>query len=140
MASMKGQRPVLISEVYADELSRRPKSTTGWLILAIITVVLAIFFTWLIISLLRDANDTNVIQRCDPGLCKFSTITGIKTCPDVGDTQGIQLDVGLEFCTSEDYCQERNYTCALQLDQSVDCDGVCGPGNGRCRCIANSAV
>lgn len=117
-----------------------PKAT-GWLVLAITIIILAIIFAWLFIAVQSDTVGATVIQRCEPGVCLFSTVTGIKTCPAPGDTVGIQVQLGAEFCTSRDYCQQPGYQCAVQPDQTVLCNGVCNnpagsTGNESCRCVA----
>lgn len=136
MTSRRGEYPRLVEDIYTEQRTKTgPPDTTGWLILAVVVVVLAIFFAWLIYTLYRDANSADVVQRCSPGLCKFSILTGVKTCPNPGDTLGVRVTAGSEFCTSENYCQNEPFNCAVQLDQSVNCTGVCGPGNDRCRCV-----
>lgn len=112
----------------------------GWLVLAIVVVIITIVFAWLIVSLWKDANSPNVIQRCNPGLCKFNLLTGVKTCPNPSDTIGIQASSGIERCTSRDHCQVAGFTCAVQPDQSVDCNGVCGSGNSQCRCVSDPTI
>lgn len=116
------------------------RKATGWLALAITVIVLTIIFAWIIVAMIRDSVQDEVIQRCNPGLCKFSTISGIKTCPAVGDPIGIRVNLGAEFCTSRDYCQKPGFTCAVQADQTLLCAGECGPGNPQCRCVADPTV
>jgi len=120
-----------------------PKThATGWLVIAIIIIVLAIIFSWLFISMTSDTVGANVVQRCNPSVCKFNTITGQKTCPAPGDTLGIQVELGAEFCSSRDYCQQPGFQCAVQPDQTVLCNGVCNnpagfTGNEQCSCTSN---
>lgn len=112
----------------------------GWTVIAIVLVVLVAFTVWMIVLLYTEKNAPIVNQRCNPGLCAFSAITGIKRCPTAGDTQGLSINLGMEFCTTKDYCQNNNYPCAVQLDQSLDCTGVCGVSNPACRCVPNPGV
>jgi hypothetical protein len=112
-------------------------NTDGWVVIAAIAIIFAIVLAWIIVALIKDSNSAIVIQRCNPGLCKFSTISGIKTCPASGDPVGVQVNLGAEFCTSRDFCQKENFKCAIQLDQTVLCNGVCGTGNDACRCVRN---
>ena len=92
---------------------------------------------YILYSIKVDANAPDVINRCSVGLCAFDIITGIKRCPDPGATVGLRIAAGAEKCTTRDYCQPNNFTCAVQLDQTLKCNGVCGTGNEQCRCIAD---
>lgn len=112
----------------------------GWFVIAVVVIILVIFTVWMIVLLSQESNAPIVNQRCSPGLCAFSAITGIKRCPVPSDTQGLIIDLGLEFCTTEDYCQNNNYPCAVQVDQTLNCEGVCGVGNPSCRCVPNPGV
>ena len=112
----------------------------GWAVIAIMVVILVAFTVWMIVLLSREQNAPVVNQRCNVGLCAFSAITGIKRCPAAGDTEGLIIDLGMEFCTTRDYCQNNNFPCAVQIDQTLDCSGVCGPGNNSCRCVANPGI
>ncbi|MFS8159227.1 MAG: hypothetical protein ACMG6E_03265 [Candidatus Roizmanbacteria bacterium] len=134
-------RPLLkrdvIAQRTAEEVSQQPVDTSGWLVLAIIVLILVIVFAFIITALVVDANAPKPIQRCPTGLCKFNTTTGIKTCPNFADDTGIAVTVGLEYCTTDDYCQQPGYTCAVQSNQTLDCSGSCGDGNSKCRCVSN---
>ena len=99
-------------------------------------MILVAFTVWMFVLLYRESNAPEVNQRCAPGLCAFSSITGVKRCPTPGSTEGLAIDLGLEFCTTRDYCQNSNYPCAVQPDQTLNCDGVCGEGNEGCRCVS----
>lgn len=120
----------------ASEPTRRA-NPESWLVLAIVVVVLAVFFAWLYVSVSSDTKAPDVVQRCNPGLCAFDVFSGVKRCPVPGQVQGLRVAPGVENCTSANYCQAERYTCAVQPDQSWRCDGVCGPGNEQCRCIAD---
>ncbi len=117
--------------------SKRKKETdpSGWFVIALVIVVLTVIFAIVIYLFYVDIKAPQVIQRCNPGLCKFSIFTGVKTCPGVGDPVGVQLLPGTEWCTSANFCQKEGFTCAVQADQSVSCDGICD--TPQCRCIAN---
>ena len=112
---------------------------TSWLVLATILVVIVVVFGIIIYIVYKDSQAPDVINRCAPGLCAFNTVTGIKRCPDAGDNVGLRIALGFEACTTENYCQAQGFTCAVQLDQTLNCEGECGPNNDRCRCIANPA-
>ena len=121
-----------------SDIKAPPDPTTkgkGWFVVVVVMIILIAFTTWMVVLLFRESNAPLVIQRCNPGLCAFSSITGIKRCP-VDDVQGIEVNLGLEFCTSRDYCQNNNFPCAVQADQSLNCAGVCGAGNEECRCVS----
>lgn len=128
--------------VETNKLQNKPPiqdvNSGGWLVIALIAIIFTIVLAWIIVALIKDSTGAEVIQRCNPGLCKFSTISGVKTCPTTEEeAQGIRVNLGAEFCTSRDYCQKQNYQCAVQLDQTVLCDGVCGFGNEQCRCVSS---
>lgn len=135
MAEFQTQGPRLRSDIIR-KTEKPPRDYSSWTVLAVIIVLLIIVFGWIIYSIRQDTNSTEVINRCNPGLCAFDILSGIKRCP-ANDSEQIGYDVGIEYCTSRNYCQKTKYTCAVQLDQSIDCSGVCGPGNDQCRCIKN---
>ena len=113
----------------------RKQDSTAWLTIAVFAVLLAIIFAVVIYSFYRDIKAPQVITRCAPGMCKFSVYTGVKTCPGDGDTEGVQILEGTEFCTTADYCQNQQYPCAVQANQQLNCAGVCD--TPQCRCVAN---
>ena len=135
MAEFERQGPRLISDI-KNKKEKAPKDNTGWIVLVVILVIVVLVYGFIIYSVRQDANAPEVINNCDPGLCAFSIVTGIKRCPPDNNTK-IRFGPGAEFCTSRNYCQERNYTCAVQSDQTLNCSGVCGTGNDECRCIQN---
>ena len=110
----------------------------GWAVIAIMVVILVAFTVWMIVLLYREQNAPIVNQRCNIGVCAFSAITGIKRCPPTGDTEGLIIDLGMEFCTTEDYCQNKDFPCAVQADQTLNCEGVCNIPT--CRCVANPGL
>ena len=133
MSDIKRYKPSLIG---SNE--EKPKTDPqGWLVLAIALVILVIFFCWLFYTLSADSKPAEIIQRCNPGLCAFDIFSGRKRCPPPGQVEGLRIAPGAEFCTSANFCQQEPFTCAIQLDQSWRCDGVCGTGNEECRCIAD---
>ena len=105
----------------------------GWAVIAAILVILVIFTIWMIALVFGDTNAPIVNQRCNPGVCAFNTITGIKRCPSNSNTQGLIIDLGLEFCTTRDFCQNNSFPCAVQADQTLNCEGVCDVI--ACRCV-----
>lgn len=111
------------------------KDPTGWVAIGTFAVVFAIIVAIIVYAMFVDIRAPKVVQRCVPGLCKFNIFTGIKTCPNPGDTVGVQLLEGNEYCTSANYCQQTKYQCAVNLDQSINCDGECD--HPQCRCVAN---
>jgi len=112
---------------------------TAWIVLAAVVVLVVLTFAFIFWQVNIDAHPAEIINVCNPGLCKFSTLSGIKTCPP-NNTDQLRFQPGAEFCTSKNYCQWRNYTCAVQLDQTLNCAGVCGVGNEECRCIQDPSV
>lgn len=112
------------------------KDTTGWFTICVAVVLATVIFCVIIKLLFIDINAPEVIQRCPVGLCKFNVFTGVKTCPGNGETEGMRVAYGKEYCTSADYCQQKNYQCAVLSDQSLDCDGVCD--TPECRCVAGT--
>ena len=127
-----------ISGNTTNKIKKKPQAT-GWLVLAIISVVLTIVFAFIIVSMISDSNQPAVTTTCPVGTCKFSTITGIKTCP-TSNTESISVSPGLEFCTTKNYCQKIGFECAVQADQTTLCNGVCGPNNEKCRCVRNPTI
>lgn len=115
--------------------AEKSKDPTGWLVICVSAIILTIVFCIIAYLLTTDIRAPQVEQRCPVGLCKFSVFTGVKTCPEPGSTVGIQLAQGAEFCTSADYCQQSKYQCAVQADQTLNCDGICD--QPKCRCVAN---
>lgn len=109
------------------------KDATGWLVICAFAIILAVIFAIIIYLLYQDIRAPDAIQRCNVGMCKFSIITGVKTCPEASSTVGIRVFPGAEFCTSRNYCQHPGYTCAVQADQSVRCDGICD--TAECKCV-----
>src|SRR4030042_4687117 len=123
-----------------DTKKPKPKTEeTAWIVLATVVVLVVLTFAFIFWQIRIDAHPAEVINGCNPGLCKFSTLTGIKTCPP-NNTEQVRFQPGAEFCTSKNYCQWRNFTCAVQLDQTLDCAGICGTGNEECRCIEDPSV
>lgn len=120
-------------------MDNRPRSSGRSLIAAIIVIAVVAAICYFVYILYSRANEDIVIQRCPVGLCKFDVITGEKRCPASAATEGIQIDFGKEFCTSRNYCQNVNFPCALQLDGTVDCSGICGLGNNGCKCLATNS-
>lgn len=116
----------------------KAKDPTGWVTIGIYAVLMAIIIAAVMYALYRDIKAPQVVQRCVPGLCKFNVFSGVKTCPNPGDTVGVQLLEGNEFCTSANYCQQPKYQCAVNLDQTLNCDGECDHPD--CRCVANPAL
>lgn len=137
MDSRVEQKPRLRRDLQENNSISRQKDTSGWLVIALIVIILAIVIGFVIVALFVDANTAITIQRCPLGLCKFDRLTGIKTCPEPTDTKGIIYNTGIELCTTADYCQPDGFTCAVQTDQTLNCNGICGPGNAKCKCIAN---
>lgn len=107
----------------------------GQLVIALITIIFIIVLAYIIVTLYKEWKAPIVIQRCPVGVCAFDIITGIKRCPPVDSTKGIEVKYGVELCTSANYCQNLSYPCALLPDQTLDCFGVCGPNNDQCRCV-----
>ena len=137
MADIQRYRPELLG---AGGKEKKQADPQGWMVLAIALIILVIFFAWLFVTLSADTKPAEIIQRCNPGLCAFDIFSGRKRCPAAGQVQGLVITPGLEYCTSENYCQEAPYTCAIQPDQTWRCDGICGDGNERCRCIASPDI
>lgn len=135
MAEFQTQGPRLRSDI-ARKTEKAPKDYSSWTVLAIILVIIVITFGWIIYSIRQDSNATEVVNQCGPGLCAFDILSGVKRCPS-SDTEQLSFKFGVEYCTSKNYCQKKGYTCAVLPDQSIDCSGVCGPGNDECRCIKN---
>jgi hypothetical protein len=115
--------------------SNKNRDPTGWLVICIFAVIITVIFCIIWYQMIVDIRAPQVEQRCPVGLCKFSVFTGIKTCPSPGDTLGVQLAQGSEFCTSADFCQNSNYQCAVLSNQTLNCDGVCD--QPKCRCVPN---
>lgn len=111
------------------------KDPTGWVAIGAFAVLMAIVIGVIVYAMYKDIRAPEVIQRCSPGMCKFNVFTGVKTCPNPGDTTGIRLLEGNEYCTSPNFCQQTRFQCAVQADQSIDCTGECD--QARCRCVAN---
>jgi len=109
------------------------RDPTGWLVICVAAISLAIIFAIIFYLMYSDINAPVVVQRCNPGLCKFNVTTGIKTCPGVGDTVGVEVTPGLEACSSKSYCNEPDHPCALLSNQTLDCSGVCDIAG--CRCV-----
>lgn len=122
----------------AAEKEKQRKDPTGWLVVCIFAILLTVFFCIIVYLMIVDIRAPQVEQRCPVGLCKFSVFTGVKTCPAPGDTVGVQLSQGSEYCTSADYCQQSKYQCAVLADQTLNCDGVCD--QPKCRCVANPST
>lgn len=119
-----------------DRLAKKEEySILPFIIISIFVIIVAIILSIAIYNYYKRIRQNTVTFRCNPGLCKFDLFTGIKTCPNTGDTQGLEVVVGLEGCTSADFCQFNPNRCALLPDQTLDCSGICGPGNSECRCI-----
>lgn len=132
------QQPKLTPKLRSKQpTTKKVTDDTGFIVLAILLVFVVFIFMFIFYSIKNDANAPDVINRCGVGLCAFDIITGIKRCPEPGATVGLRIAAGAEKCTTRDYCQSSGFTCAVQLDQSLNCDGVCGPGNEKCRCIAD---
>lgn len=113
----------------------RGRDPTGWVVICLSAIILAIIFAIIIYLIYRDINSPQVIQRCNPGLCKVNKSTGFRSCPAVGSTVGIVVTPGAEICTSRSYCNNPGFTCAVNQDQTLNCEGVCDVSG--CKCIAN---
>tara|TARA_R110001599_G_scaffold266539_3_gene467333 strand:+ start:10966 stop:11328 length:363 start_codon:yes stop_codon:yes gene_type:complete len=107
----------------------------GLFVICIASIILTIVVCWVIYNMYIDIRAPEVFQRCVPGVCKFNVFTGVKTCPGNGDTTGIRLIPGAEFCTSANFCQKENFQCAVQANGSISCDGVCD--TPQCRCVGD---
>ena len=118
-----------------DQKKPKKQDPQGWFVICLFAVIIVIMVCIIIYLIELDIKAPIVQQRCNPGVCKFDVFTGVKTCPASGDTVGIQLEEGPEFCTSANYCQHQGYTCAVLADQSLDCTGVCD--QPLCRCVQN---
>jgi hypothetical protein len=127
-----------MADTQDNQPRRRKKDPSGWLVISAFIVLFTIVVCVVIWLIFKDVNSADVVQRCKPGLCKFEIFTGRKTCPNPGDTVGIRLEEGNEYCTSADFCQQERYQCAVQSDQSIDCTGECD--TPKCRCVANPAL
>ena len=136
MSEIQRYRPKLLEDIKINKKA----DPQGWIVIALTLIIVVIFFTWLIVTISKDTNPDDVVQRCNPGLCAFDVFTGRKRCPAPGQEQGVRIAPGAEFCTSPDYCQQEPYVCAVQPDQSWRCDGVCGQGNSQCRCISRNEI
>lgn len=119
-----------------DDNKKLKTDPNAWLVIAIALIIIIIFFAWVIVVVLNDANATIVENTCAPGLCAHDIFLGEKRCPSSSSEQ-LVINPAVEKCTTRNFCQARNYTCALQPDQSVNCNGVCGAGNEECRCTRN---
>lgn len=104
---------------------------------ALTFIIIVAVFAWIIYSMISESNAQPVNNVCPVGACSFNVLTGVKKCPAPGDTKPIVIALGAESCTSKDYCQQSQYRCAVLANQTLDCNGVCGPSNSGCRCVAS---
>jgi hypothetical protein len=116
----------------------RKEDPQGWFVICLFAIMVVIIVCAVIYLIELDIKAPIVQQRCNPGVCKFDVFTGVKTCPAAGDTTGIQLEEGPEFCTSADYCQHPGYSCAVLADQTLNCDGTCDVT--MCRCVQDPST
>ena len=112
---------------------REKKKDNSILVIMMIVIVIIAIVTAVIIYLTQKPDSTNTVGRCEPGLCVVNLGTGIKTCPD-STTEQLEHDIVFEVCSSESYCQDAKAPCAILQGGTLNCDGVCGPGNPTCRC------
>lgn len=113
---------------------RKKDKDNSALIIAIIIIVILVLVVAAIVYIIRRPIDTSTVGRCEPGLCVVNIGTGIKTCPDSDDEQ-LTYDIVFDVCTSRSYCQDIKAGCAVLAGGTLNCDGVCGPGNPQCSCV-----
>lgn len=101
------------------------------IILIVITILVAVGA--FILYLIYRNRDTRQITRCEPGLCVINLTTGEKRCP-ASLTEQMSYDQVFEDCTSSNYCQSEKNSCAVLANGTLNCRGVCGAGNEKCRC------
>lgn len=134
-----GARQSRPSNAYPVYRRRLFRDNTGVVITMIVLVILAIVIG-IIVYIARRKPSTTLVGECEPGLCKYSKTSGVKTCP-TSSTTTVTYDLALEGCTSGNYCQEKSNPCARLPGGTLDCFGRCnlpgsgGTGNNRCNCL-----
>ena len=112
---------------------REPKTSYAWPVIILVTlIVISIVAALIVYSIFRNRAAKN-INRCEPGLCVIRYDTGLKRCPN-SPNERLVFNPVFEGCTSGNYCQADAARCAVLPGGVLDCDGVCGVGNERCRC------
>jgi hypothetical protein len=109
--------------------------------LLLLTTILSYFHSSVqkdISSVNQNANSTislgkTIYQKCSPGLCVTSKLTGIKRCPTLPTDTLSYLD-GIEVCNPEFFCTDKETPYAITSSGEVNEAGECEQGD-RCRCI-----
>jgi len=112
---------------------RKPKKdNSGYIIVMIIIIIVAIALGIVVYAIYRPTSETALAQ-CLPGVCAVNLGSGVKRCP-ASNSASVTYDIVFEACTSGNYCQSTKAPCAVKIGGTLDCNGVCGPGNDQCNC------
>lgn len=116
------------------------RDNTIFIIIMIVLVAISAAVAFVIYIAKRSAA-TTTSGRCEPGLCKFNLLTGVKTCP-ASNTEQVLYNIALEGCSSRNYCQDPKYSNAVLTSGLLNPDGVCNPngipGNEACSCVSST--
>lgn len=124
-------RPILIHYERKDQ---------WWVVVTIALLIILVFLIIMIFFIVESipelyANGGGVILvTCPTDQCATNRFNGEKRCPQPGNQ--ILSDVGTEFCSSPNICDDPAHPYAVQSDQSTNINGICESGT-TCRCLAN---
>lgn len=118
-----------------------PGTVDSNVILPIVTVILLLsFFIYLSYAIFlgmfqSQAQKSDFVNFCDPGLCAVDTVTGEKFCPE--DPTGSQsYNPKTQVCSNKYGCSNSLYRYAILSDGSTDPFGNCEE-NVVCRCVSS---